>query len=83
MKVVLNHPVIHNGVEYSRGLHELEESLGAHFLRMEHSPAVPFTEMTVAAGVKAKAADAPDEEPIPPDQPEPLPEKARFAGRRR
>ncbi len=82
MKVVLNHPVIHNGIEYSRGLHELEDNLGAHFLGMANSPAVPFNERPLVAGVRVKAVDAPNDDPKPPDEPEPGPEKARAARRR-
>lgn len=50
MKVELTHPIIHDGVEYSRGVHELDEATAQHFLKTAPQAAQPLRDAAVRVG---------------------------------
>ncbi len=58
VKVKILHPIIHNGLEYSRGVHDLDEVLADDFItRMPHA-AAEFKEAEPVVGTVVESADA-------------------------
>lgn len=59
MKIELIHPITHNGTEYGRGVHDLEDGLAKKFLAECPDAAVEFKPGGPVTGSVAKSPDAP------------------------
>lgn len=57
-KVELIHPIAHNGTEFDRGVHELDNDVADHFLKTMPHAAVPFKAGEPKKGKVTEAADA-------------------------
>jgi len=57
MKVKVLHPIVHDGTEYARGVHELPQELANLFLTYRHA-AEPYEEPVVARAKEDSAKPA-------------------------
>lgn len=60
MKVLFEHPITHDGVEYGRGVHELDSALATLFIEKAPYAAKPYDpkKLEPAMGEKSDAPDA-------------------------
>lgn len=59
MRIVLHHPVTHNGIDYDRGIHDVPEALGNQWLKELPPETIGrYTEPVI--GSRRPAADSPE-----------------------
>lgn len=57
-KIELIHPITHDGKEFDRGVHELDDDTAKHFLATAPHAAIPFKAGELRKGNVTESADA-------------------------